>query len=154
MKGKLAREINLLPNLNSLIISDSAIVDIIFTGIIYTHSLRSLDVSETGLSDVTDLEDAPDLTELNLVNNAISGAVTSQVFGLNTLEPLRLDYNKLSDELYSYNIMELKDLKIFTAEENQITGAMPEGLSYCQLLHALWLGGNQLTGQLPIFLPA
>ena len=48
---------------------------------------------------------------------------------LDTLEALRLDHNKLSDEICDYNIRELKDLKIFTAEENQITGTMPEGLA-------------------------
>ena len=59
MKGQLATEIYLLPNLNTLTISDSWNVDIIFTGVEYAEKLRSLNVSGTGLSNVEGLDDAP-----------------------------------------------------------------------------------------------
>ena len=64
---------------------------------------------------------------------------------------MRVECNNLSDEIDGDDINQLEDLKIFTAEENEITGTTPEGLADCQLLHALRLQGNQLSGRLPSF---
>ena len=82
----------------------------------------SLDTSVTGLNGVTELDGAPELTELNLASDAIGGTIPWQIFELNALEALLLDHDNLSSEIYGYNAMELKHLKIFTSEENQTTG--------------------------------
>jgi len=98
------------------------------------------------------LDDAPHLTELNLENNNLEGDIPWQVFDHQYLEQLRLGYNRLSDDLDTEDIGDLKELKILSIEKNHITGTLPEILTDCQLLHTLRLNGNKLTGSLPSFL--
>ena len=53
-------------------------------------NLRSLDMSGTGLEDVDDLDDAPNLLELNLENNNLQDEIPEEIFELACLEQLRL----------------------------------------------------------------
>ena len=53
-------------------------------------NLRSLDASGTGLEDVDDLDDAPNLLELNLENNNLQDEIPEEIFELACLEQLRL----------------------------------------------------------------
>ena len=152
MKGRLATEIYLLPSLSILTLSDSIDIDIIFTRIEYANSLRLLDFSETGLKDLQNLNNTPQLIELVLVGNELEGKIPQQIFILESLEELYLENNKLSKAIYDNDIRQLKELKIFTAKGNQIMGSIPEGLEDCKLLNTLRLQGNKLAGQLSSFL--
>ena len=53
-------------------------------------NLRSLDMSGIGLEDVDDLDDAPNLLELNLENNNLQDEIPEEIFELACLEQLRL----------------------------------------------------------------
>jgi len=75
MKGRLATKIYLLPSLSILTLSDSIDIDIIFTRIEYANSLRLLDFSETGLKDLQNLNNTPQLIELVLVGNELEGKI-------------------------------------------------------------------------------
>lgn len=47
-------------------------------------------MSGTGLEDVDDLDDAPNLLELNLENNNLQDEIPEEIFELACLEQLRL----------------------------------------------------------------
>ncbi|MFA5946837.1 MAG: leucine-rich repeat domain-containing protein [Patescibacteria group bacterium] len=80
-----------------------------------------MDLSGTGLTAVPgNIFDRGDLTELNLSNNSLTGALPSQ-------------------------IGQLKNLRLLNASRNQMTG-VPSEIGQLSKLEALDLSNNQLTG--------
>ena len=58
----------------------------------------------------------------------------------------------MTDELDDEDFQCLTQLKLFTAEKNQISGTLPGVLADLELLHTLSLNSNKISGTLPEFL--
>ena len=146
------RELFHLRNMRTLALSDNAIM-FDFDGIGEARSLQSLDLSNTGLYDLSGIEAVADtLTELYLEGNDLSedeDGLPFEVFALTKLERLDLDACKL-DGTISGDIEMLTNLISLSASNNHLTGNIPAELANLKALTSLRLRSNSLTGTIPL----
>ena len=101
-------------------------------------TLTSLEASEAGISDLTGLELATNLTHLWLRDNDISDV--SSLSGLTNLTSLRLSGNNISDVSPLSGLTNLTSLGL---RDNDISDVSP--LSGLTKLTHLWLSGNNIS---------
>ena len=80
---------------------------------------------------------------LYLVDQGLTGTITSELGSLTNLQSLSLGLNHLTGEIPA----ELGNLS--SLRRNQLTGEIPAELGNLSNLQALWLRRNQLTGEIP-----
>ena len=88
------------------------------------------------------------VTELALVDNALSGTLPSALGNLTNLQWLQLQHNQLSGTLPSA-LGDLTNLQRLSLYDNQLSGSIPSTLGNLTNLRYLWLVHNQLSGSIP-----
>eukprot|EP01018_Ginkgo_biloba_P027265 Gb_03522 [translate_table: standard] len=88
------------------------------------------------------------LTFLNLASNLFTGSIPSSVQGLENLERLALDDNRLQGSIPS-EIGQLKHLGHFSAANNLLSGTIPDSFAYLSQLRELFLHGNNHSESIP-----
>lgn len=87
------------------------------------------------------------VTNLDLINNDLSGSVPPELANLPNLAELNLGYNDLSGEIPSW-LTSLTNLSTIYLSYNHLTGTIPSGLDGLPL-EVLKLSGNSLSGNIP-----
>ena len=85
---------------------------------------------------------------LSLYDNQLTGAIPAEVGDLSNLTELYLDRNQLTGEIPA-ELGSLTSLKGLSLYRNQLTGEIPAELGSLTSLRHLSLSGNQLTGEIP-----
>lgn len=109
-------------------------------------SIISLDLSHNELEGK--------LRKLDLSYNKLSGGVSENLRSLsrcsvNSLEELYLDYNKLSGETLTDQLVQFRSLASLSLSENLILGPFPASIDRLSCLNQLYVSFNQLNGSLP-----
>jgi len=125
-----------LLSLRSLDLSDSGVQNL--EGIEFCLNLRELDVSELGLEDLAILEDCRAIIELDASGNRLSSASVLAV--LDRIETLDLSGNQIED---ISPIQSLVSLAYCDLSGNRISDLYP--LSACPILKTLALRGNPIA---------
>ncbi len=88
------------------------------------------------------------VTQINLPDNGLSGALPPELGELSTLERLVLGSNRLTGAIPP-GLGNLAELERLDLNDNRITGTIPPQLGSLESLATLNLGSNKLTGQIP-----
>ena len=142
-----------LPNLQSLNLMANGI-DFRFNGIDQAKSLNYLYLSNTGLGDITDIEQLEDvpLRELHISQNNLEGTIPASIFNVKSLTYISISHNKFTGTL-PVAIGKLNRLVEFHAYGNRLTGQIPTTLGDIgSSLQMLVLSENDFGGTLPTHL--
>jgi len=102
-----------------------------------------LDLSNQGLTKAPMyIFDRTNITELNLSNNSLGGALQSQVGQLQNLRVLNLDNNKFTG--VPAEVGQLKNLEILNLSNNLLTG-LPNEIGNLSKLKLLDISGNRYS---------
>lgn len=112
--------------------------------------LSLLDLSENSISDFSSLRSLENLEWLSLENNRLE-SIPMEVTALRKLVHINLNHNKLTTLSALSN---LKNLEQIFANRNVLEGNFPEYLLNLPKLQMISLVSNQLSGELPLALPA
>ena len=85
---------------------------------------------------------------LSLVDQGLTGTITSELGSLTNLQSLSLGLNHLTGEIPA-DLGNLSNLRSLWLRLNQLTGEIPAELGNLSNLQELALGGNHLTGEIP-----
>ncbi|XP_077212795.1 uncharacterized protein LOC143847891 [Tasmannia lanceolata] len=89
------------------------------------------------------------LTEFNLRNNEFHGEIPQEISRLTQLQTLNLSRNSFQGEIPT-NLSHCTQLKTIDLNHNELVGEIPAGaLTSLSNLHILYLGYNNLTGNIP-----
>ncbi|CAN6200583.1 unnamed protein product [Urochloa humidicola] len=91
---------------------------------------------------------SPELIQLNLAGNRISGVIPSGIANLVGLQTLDLSSNLLTGEIPK-GIGQLKNLRELSLQENKLNGQVPSSIGGLSQLLSLDLGSNLLNGSIP-----
>ncbi|KAJ1284909.1 hypothetical protein BS78_03G241500 [Paspalum vaginatum] len=94
------------------------------------------------------------LEALVLEKNLLSGPVPPSLFNMSQLQVLAVGRNNLSGPIPGNESFHLPMLQTIALQENQFHGPIPLGLSTCQNLVELSLAVNNFTGSVPSWLAA
>lgn len=111
---------------------------VIIGGVTYSTSLKSLDLSGLGLTDISAIKDMKALTYLKLDDNSISDI--SALSGLTNLKSLYISNNNISDASAVKNLKSLTNLSLYNNNVSDISPFM--GLSS---LYSLDLRENSVS---------
>lgn len=111
---------------------------VIIGGVTYSTSLKSLDLSGLGLTDISAIKDMKALTYLKLDDNSISDI--SALSGLTSLKSLYISNNNISDASAVKNLKSLTNLSLYNNNVSDISPFM--GLSS---LYSLDLRENSVS---------
>ncbi|CAD6254487.1 unnamed protein product [Miscanthus lutarioriparius] len=92
------------------------------------------------------------VTSLNLTNQGLVGQISPSLGNLTFLKILVLSANSFSGEI-PMSLGRLHRLQILSLTNNTLQGQIP-ALANCSNLTGLYLGWNQLTGQIPVNFPS
>lgn len=145
--GDLPSYIFSLVNLDTLVLDNNPI-QISFRNIEKAEKLSTLDVSSTGLEHIIGISAALNLREFRATNNNMKEALPDELFNIQSLEQLALDFNRFSGSIPD-RIGELKNLRLFSCASNRLTGTLPESLGNLKSMVTLHLQSNMFTGSLP-----
>ena len=90
----------------------------------------------------------PDLTEIILVGNMLTGSLPASIGRLSNLGNLIVNQNQLTGTLQS-DLGELSSLWQLSLSGNMLTGTLPSSIGRLSNLALLFVDANQLTGTLP-----
>ena len=143
------KELFTLPALAFVDLSSNAI-DFEFTGIGAAKNLQVLDLSDTGLASLDDVEElsATKIVNLNLASNDLAKELPATVFIFETLEDLDVSNNKLSGTI-SPELFRADGLLRLNLSGNQFGGTLPSHIGYLTNLIELHGAGNRFSGSLP-----
>jgi len=88
------------------------------------------------------------VVQLNLPSNGLTGAISSELGMLRTLERLYLIGNELTGSIPP-ELGNLQSLQILNLRANPLTGSIPPELGNLENLRTLYLHGSELTGPIP-----
>lgn len=88
------------------------------------------------------------VTDVDLVNNALTGSIPSELANLGGLESLNLGMNSLSG-LIPPELGTLTNLGVLILQNNSLSGSIPPELGNLSSLFQLHLTNNQLSGSIP-----
>ena len=109
--------------------------------------LRYINLYENNLSGtIPDLDNATELVSLNLYHNNLGGEIPD-LSALVKLKTLRLNNNNLSGTIP--DLTGLDDMDTIELNSNRLTGEIPSSLSDLTKLLRLFLGDNELSGEIP-----
>ncbi|KAL6870833.1 hypothetical protein ACP4OV_014681 [Aristida adscensionis] len=91
------------------------------------------------------------VTSLNLQNKGLAGQISPSLGNLTFLTLLDLSANSLTGEIPPY-LGHLHRLQYLALNNNTLQGGVPS-LANCSKLKEVWMGYNQLTGQIPADFP-
>lgn len=104
---------------------------------------NTLDLSGKGLSEIPESTfDKTNLTELNVSNNNLTGAIQAEIRHLQNLQILNASNNKMTGA--PAEIGQLQNLRILNLSDNQLTG-LPYELGNLKNLQTLNLSGNNYS---------
>uniref|UniRef100_A0A0A0LA56 Leucine-rich repeat-containing N-terminal plant-type domain-containing protein n=1 Tax=Cucumis sativus TaxID=3659 RepID=A0A0A0LA56_CUCSA len=96
----------------------------------------------------TKWEELPNLVNLDLRNNSITGNVPSSLFNLQTIRKIQLNYNLFSGSLNELSNVSSFLLDTLDLESNRLEGPFPMSFLELQGLKILSLSFNNFTGRL------
>ncbi|PIN25938.1 hypothetical protein CDL12_01352 [Handroanthus impetiginosus] len=140
--------------LNNLLILDisrntlSGSLPVSFGGLI---SLLKLDLSFNQLEGEIPLElgNLKNLTLLDLSNNRLSGGLTKSLQELSSLQELVLSNNPIGGDIMNLEWQNLRSLTALDLSNMSLTGGIPESIAEVKGLRFLGLNDNKLTGDIP-----
>ena len=94
-------------------------------------------------------DDSGRVTEIDLLNNGLSGKIPPKLGSLSNLTYLRLSSTRLSGKIPP-ELGNLSKLVVLYLYNNQLTGEIPSELGNLSNLLRLSLEDNQLTGEIPV----
>lgn len=149
LTGGLPAELTQLATLQMLVVNNNRLGGTLPPRLLRMPALRTLNAANSGFagSIPTDV-DAPNLTDLWLQENDLTGAIPPQLGTLSNLRVLYLQGNALTGPIPS-ELSKLTNLGELNLNSNQLTGSIPSSLAQLTALQALSLGWNQLGGALP-----
>ncbi|KAL3631310.1 Piriformospora indica-insensitive protein 2 [Castilleja foliolosa] len=141
--------------LNRLLILDisrnslSGLMPLTFGGL---TSLLKLDLSKNKLNGKIPLEigNLKNLTLLDLSNNNLSGGLTQSLQELSSLQELVLSNNPIGGDIMGLDWKMLKGLVALGLSNVSLTGGIPESISELNGLRFMGLNDNRLTGDIPL----
>jgi Leucine-rich repeat (LRR) protein len=150
LRGRIAKEIDKLTNLQYLFLNDNYL-----TGSIPIQLFNFTNLTQIGLysnqlngSLPSQIANLAGLTYLDLSNNQFSNFIPSELMNLVTLEHLNLNDNLLSSSIPT-QLGYLNQLLQLRLNNNQLTGSIPTQLGNLIILETLLLGKNPLSGSIP-----
>jgi len=129
---------------------DSNYISFDFSNIGKSRKLTTLDLSATGISDLSGIGAAKTLTDLHLASNQLKGSIPEELYQLSNLEQFSLDFNGFEGKI-THTIQNLKNLKLLSIAANSLTGEIPEAMGDLDNLLTLRLQFNSFSGKLPGF---
>jgi Leucine-rich repeat (LRR) protein len=112
------------------------------------ESLTSLDLTSTGLKDLTGVGQLSALTFLSVASNQLTGTIPQAIYGLTKLEELIISGNEFSGPI-SPSIGGMTNIKRFAADDNKLTGQLPVEIGNAVSLLEFSATENEFTGSLP-----
>ncbi|VVB11373.1 unnamed protein product [Arabis nemorensis] len=115
------------------------------------QTVSGIHVTRLGLSgiiDVEDLKDLPNLRTIRLDNNLLSGPLPP-FFKLHGLKSLLLSNNSFSGEIADDFFKDTPQLKRVFLDNNRFSGRIPTSVMQLPGIEELHLQGNQFSGQIP-----
>eukprot|EP00978_Attheya_sp_CCMP212_P013477 scaffold33892_cov49-Attheya_sp.AAC.1 len=112
--------------------------------------ITELDLYEYGLNGAlpSDIGDLTNLKALDLALNQLNGTIPTEIGQLEKLEVLSLYDNQLSGMIPT-EIGQLEKLQVLDLEYNQLSGMIPTEIGQLEKLEDLSLEENQLSGTIP-----
>lgn len=89
------------------------------------------------------------LTLLDLSDNRLSGGLAESIQELSSLQELVLSNNPVGGDLMSVGWQNLRSLTALELSNMSLAGGIPESLTYLKSLRFLGLNDNKLTGDMP-----
>ncbi|XP_051150651.1 receptor protein-tyrosine kinase CEPR1-like [Andrographis paniculata] len=116
-------------------------------------SLPAATIIDLGYNNLTgsisgNIRGAETLSELFLQGNRLSGSIPPEIAMAAKLVKINLSGNRLSGPIPS-DISKLERLNLLFLQDNLLDSSIPESLSSLKSLNVLDLSGNSLTGQVP-----
>jgi Leucine-rich repeat (LRR) protein len=148
LSGRIHTSLFALPALSLLSLKDNPL-KFKFDGIEAAVQLRELKLSGSGLSSVDGISKAVNLVSLHLTDNEFKGTFPEELYQLQSLQSLFLDYNKLSGPIPKALTQQMTNLQELFLFNNRFTGQIPSELGQMTNLRSLALSENDLTGTLP-----
>jgi Leucine-rich repeat (LRR) protein len=139
-----------LSNLRNLNFDGNS-VDFSFSGISQVTNLESLDLSQTDLTSLLDIQELSSTTirQLLLPSNLLQGTIPQALFTLSTLEELDISDNRFQRLLPS-QVKQLTLLSSLRCFGNSLTGQIPSTIGSLTALTELSCSENQFSGTLPV----
>ena len=115
-----------------------------------SEEVTELDLKENNLVGAIPFEigQLKNLTLLDLGLNQLTGNVPPEISGLADITHLYLHANRLTGNIPS-EIGQLRNLRELRLDQNRFAGSIPPEIGDLQELGHIWLNGNQLTGVIP-----
>ena len=115
-----------------------------------TDHVTELDLSDNGVIGAIppEIDMLERLEYLDLSDNEVSGSIPSELGNLQNLQVLMLAENQLTGSIPT-ELGNLQNLVWFILASNEVSGSIPSELRTLQNLEALSLANNQLSGSIP-----
>ncbi|MEG1736979.1 MAG: BACON domain-containing carbohydrate-binding protein [Odoribacter sp.] len=116
----------------------------------YNKDWERLDLMDNGLSGrlSSKIGNWKKLKTLALSGNGFSGAIPEEIGGMESLQAIQLDNNQFTS--LPQSIGDCKNLEYIHIGNNQLAGAIPSSIGKLQKLREIWLVQNKLNQPLPI----
>ncbi|KAF5762173.1 putative leucine-rich repeat domain superfamily [Helianthus annuus] len=113
-------------------------------------SILKFDLSKNQLEGVipSEISNLKSLTLLDLSNNNISGGLNFSIQEMSSLEELVLSNNPINGDLVDFNWQNVYKLMVLDLSNTGLTGVVPESVSNLKNLRFLGLNDNKLSGSL------
>ncbi|KAJ3705047.1 hypothetical protein LUZ61_008752 [Rhynchospora tenuis] len=113
------------------------------------YNISTIDLSSNRLEHFPDLSQAPQLKDLNLHSNSLTGEFPSSLQTFRSLESLDLGENNFCGEIPHWIGENLSNLMYLSMHSNLFSGKIPSKLALLTKLQVLDLADNNLSGPLP-----
>ncbi|XP_047958943.1 piriformospora indica-insensitive protein 2-like [Salvia hispanica] len=97
----------------------------------------------------SEIRNLKNLTLLDLSNNRLSGGLVESIQELGSLQELVLSNNPIGGDIMSIGWQDLNCITAMDLANTSLTGGIPESLTHLKSLRFLGLNDNKLTGDIP-----